>query len=151
MCFAFVLNTLPKWLLKLHRCVLGVMKIMILLRGACVRESVFNDTHRKVTNTGGCVLLFKDRKCRGGTCTAQLRLPAPQADSHSDGLQLCLCVLVRMCWGGGREAEMMGWLAQVHVLLIRVKCTVVAASPSGWSTHLGSSPLCPAEGGSWFS
>lgn len=80
------------------------MKIMILLRGACVRESVFNDTHRKVTNTGGCVLLFKDRKCRGGTCTAQLRLPAPPADSHSDGLQLC-CVCLCACVGG-RER---GW------------------------------------------
>lgn len=80
------------------------MKIMILLRGAYVRESVFNDTHPKETNTGGRVLLFKDRKCRGGTCTAPLRLPTPQADSHSDGLQLC-CVCLCTC-AGGRER---GW------------------------------------------
>lgn len=106
------------------------MNIMILLRGACVRESVFNNTSARVTNTGGCILLFRDRMSRDWTYTAPLRLSAPQAQSHSDSSAVCVCAHVL---GNGRKAEIMAWLAQTHFLLVRVQCPVVTASPSGWT------------------
>lgn len=75
MCFSPFFNIIPKWLLTLHRHVLGVTKIMILLKGVCVRKSVFKDVYLKVTDTGVYFLFLRDKMCYEIVHTQPISVP----------------------------------------------------------------------------
>lgn len=111
------------------------MNIMILLKRVYVRKSVFKDIYLKVTGTGVYFLLLEDKTCWDYPYKAKPKLPVSQAKSHNYDLAwivlqlyyvyMCVCV-----WGTGKKTEIMGWLALVYILFIRVEHIIITESTS---------------------